>query len=74
VPTLLIVGAVLAGILLGLLGGVLGAITAASRRRRARKRLLAEIGEVVTEKVVIPLEADLQRARDVAAALRVAGS
>jgi GTP-binding protein EngB required for normal cell division len=72
VPTLLIVGAVLAGILLGLLGGVLGAITAASRRRRARKRLLAEIGKVVTENVVTPLDADLQRARDFAAALGVA--
>jgi GTP-binding protein EngB required for normal cell division len=74
VPTLLIVGAVLAGILLGRLGGVLGAITAASRRRRARKRLLAEIGKVVTENVVTPLDADLQRARDYAAALRVAAS
>jgi len=74
VPTLLIVGAVLAGILLGLLGGVLGAITGAARRRKARKRLLAEIEKVVTERVVDPLDADLQRARDFAAALRTAGS
>lgn len=73
VPTLLIVGAVLAGILLGLLGGVLGALTAASRRRKTRKRLLVEIGKVVTERVVTPLEAALQRARDYAAALKVAG-
>lgn len=74
VPTLLIVAAVLAGILLGLLGGLLGAITAASRRRRARKRLLAEIEKVVSEKVVVPLDAGLTRARDFAAALKVAGS
>jgi hypothetical protein len=74
VPTLLIVGAVLAGILLGLLGGLLGAVTAASRRRRARKRLLAEIEKVVTEKVVAPLDAGLERARDFAAALKVARS
>jgi hypothetical protein len=74
VPTLLIVGAVLAGILLGLLGGVLGAITAAARRRKTRKRLLVEIAKVVGEKVITPLEADLRRARDFAAALKVAGS
>jgi GTPase SAR1 family protein len=73
VPTLLIVGAVLAGILLGLLAGVLGAITAASRRRRARKRLLAEIEKVVSEKVIAPVEARLTKARDFAAALTVAG-
>jgi GTPase SAR1 family protein len=73
VPTLLIVGAVLAGILLGLLGGVLGAITGASRRRRTRKRLVAEIERVVTEKIATPLDADLQRAREFGAALTVAG-
>ena len=72
VPTLLILGAVLAGILLGLLGAALGAITAASRRRRSRRRLLAEIDGVVRERVVAPLVADLDRAREFAAALRVA--
>ncbi|GHF04239.1 GTPase [Pseudolysinimonas yzui] len=74
VPTLLIVAAVLAGMLLGLLGAALGAVTAASRRRRARKRLMAEIEQVVAAKVVAPLEAGLTRARDFAAALKVAGN
>ncbi|WP_395640937.1 GTPase family protein [Pseudolysinimonas sp.] len=74
VPTLLIVGAVLVGILLGLLGGVLGAITAASRRRRARKRLVAAIETVVDESVVAPLAAERDRAREFAAALRVAAN
>ena len=74
VPTLLIAGAVLVGILLGLLGGLLAAITGASRRRRARRRLLGSVGDVVRESVVEPLAADLDRARDFAAALKVATS
>ena len=74
VPTLLIAGAVLVGILLGLLGGLLAAITAASRRRRSRRRLLASVGAVVRESVVEPLTTDLDRARDFAAALKVAKS
>lgn len=73
VPTLLVVGAVLAGILLGLLGGLIGRLTAALRRRTTRQRLLVGIENVVTEKVVAPLEAGLQRAGDFAAALKTAG-
>lgn len=72
VPTLLIAGAILAGILLGLLGTVLGAITAASRRRRTRKLLLASVDTVVQTSVVNPIAADLDRAREFAAALAVA--
>lgn len=74
VPTLLIAGAVLAGILLGLLGAALGALTAASRRRRARKLLLASVAEVVQETIVAPIAADLDRAREFAAARAVAVS
>lgn len=74
VPTLLIVGAVVAGILLGLLGAALGGLTAASRRRRARQRVLAEIEKVVAEDVVAPLATVVQRAREFAEALRIAGS
>jgi len=73
VPTLLIIAAVLAGILLGLLGGALGALTAAARRRTARKRLHAEIEKVVDDRVIAPLSAALENARDFAAALRIAG-
>jgi ribosome biogenesis GTPase A len=72
VPTLLIVGAVLAGILLGLLGGALAALTAASRRRRTRRRLLDAVGVVVRETVVAPLGVELDRVRDFATALKVA--
>lgn len=72
VPTLLIAAAVLGGILLGLLAGVLGAITAASRRRRARKLLLASVDEVVQQSVVAPIAADLDRAKQFASALAVA--
>ncbi len=72
VPTLLIAGAVLAGILLGLLGALLGGLTAASRRRRARKMLLASVDEVVQTSVVAPISAHLDRARDFATALVVA--
>jgi hypothetical protein len=74
VPTLLIAGAVLVGILLGLLGGVLGAVTAASRRRRARRLLLASVDGVVRESVVAPITAELKRARSFSAALAVAAA
>ncbi len=74
VPTLLIVGAVLAGILLGLLGGLFAALTAASRRRRTRRRLLDSVGVVVREAVVAPLTAELENAEAFAAALRIAKS
>jgi hypothetical protein len=74
VPTLLIAGAVLVGILLGLLGGVLGAVTAASRRRRARRLLLASVDGVVRESVVAPITAELDRAKSFSAALAVAAA
>ena len=74
VPTLLIAGAVLAGILLGLVGAALGALTAASRRRRARRLLLASVAEVVGESIVAPIAAEVDRAREFAAARAVAVS
>jgi len=72
VPTLVIIAAVLVGILLGIISAVLGALTAAGRRRRTRKRLLASVDEVVQRDVVVPVAAELDRARAVAAALEVA--
>ena len=72
VPTLLIAGGVALGILLGLLGAVFAAATAAARRRRTRKALLASVGEVVRQTAIAPLLADLDRARDYSAALKVA--
>lgn len=72
VPTLLIIAAVLIGVLLGLLSSVFSAITAAGRRRRARRRLLTSVDEVVRRDVVAPISAELGRARAVSAALEVA--
>ncbi|MBX3100297.1 MAG: 50S ribosome-binding GTPase [Salinibacterium sp.] len=72
VPTLLIAGGVALGILLGLLGAAFAAATAAARRRRTRKLLLASVGEVVRKTAVAPLLADLDRARDFSAALKIA--
>jgi hypothetical protein len=67
-----IIAAVLVGILLGIISSVLSALTAAGRRRRTRKRLLASVDEVVQRDVVVPVTAELDRARSVAAALGVA--
>ncbi len=72
VPTLLIAGGVTLGVLLGLLGALLARAAAASRRRRARKHLLASVAVVVRETAVTPIAADLDRARDYAAALKLA--
>lgn len=72
IPTLVIIAAVLVGVLLGLISAVLSALTAVRRRRRARKRLLASVDEVVQRDVVQPVTAELDRARAVAAALGVA--
>lgn len=74
VPTLLIAGAVLAGILLGLLAAGLSALAARSRRRRARKALLASIGAVVQSSVVAPITAEVERAREYAAAVAIAAT
>lgn len=72
--TLLILGGVLLGVLLGILGAALGAATAASRRRRARKALLAQVAVVTQECVVAPLDEELERARSFDAALKAATS
>ncbi len=72
IPTLVIIGAVLVGVLLGLVSGALSAVTAAARRRRARRRLLASVDDVVQRDVVAPVDAELERAQSVSAALAVA--
>ena len=72
VPTLLIVGGVALGVLLGLLGALFARAAAAARRRRARKNLAASVGVVVRETAVTPIVADLDRARDYSAALKLA--
>lgn len=71
-PTLLIVAAVLVGILLGLLAGLIGVLVGAARRRRTRRRLVAAVDERVQRLVVEPVAAELDRAREFAAARDVA--
>lgn len=70
--TLLIAGGVLLGIVLGLLGGIIAAAVAARRRRRARAALRKQVALVAEQLVVAPVTAQLDRARDFAAALDAA--
>jgi hypothetical protein len=72
--TLLIVGGVLLGILLGVLGALIGGATASRRRRIARKALLGQVATVAEERVVAPIESELERTRRFTAALTTARS
>lgn len=72
--TLLILGGVLLGVLLGIVGAALGAATASSRRRRARKSLLAQVALVAQDLVVAPLDSELTRAATFAKELQAARS
>ncbi len=62
VPGLLIAAGLLTGIVLGLMSSVFGAAISSMRRSRARKRLLASVGDVVDAKVVRPIQDERQRA------------
>lgn len=72
VPTLSIFAAVLVGVLLGLLSTLFSAVTAAGRRRSSRRRLISSIDDVVQRDVVLPVSAELGRARAVSEALAIA--
>jgi GTPase SAR1 family protein len=74
VPTLLIVGAILLGIVLGLLSGIIGSLVALARKKRTRKRLTEAVDATVRELVITPVDAELDSARALAAALAVAGA
>ncbi|MBD8868889.1 YfjP family GTPase [Nocardioides donggukensis] len=58
-PTLLLLGGVLAGVLLALLSRVLVSLTARSRAAAADRRLRAKIRTVCVELVLSPVEAEL---------------
>ena len=62
-PTLLLVGGVLAGLLLALLSKAVVGVSARSRGRAAERRLRAAIGEVTDRLVVQPVEAELEACR-----------
>lgn len=72
IPTLLLVGGLFAGFLLAAIFGVFARIGASRRRRRAYQRLFEEIEGVAAERVISPLEQELQAYRDFCSALQAA--
>jgi GTP-binding protein EngB required for normal cell division len=71
-PTILLVGGVLAGVLLALLSRAVVGLSARSRARAAERRLRAAIGEVTDRLVVQPVEAELEAYRATRAGLAAA--
>jgi GTP-binding protein EngB required for normal cell division len=59
VPTLLLLGGVLAGLVLALLARLLALLAARGRSRRAERRLRAAVSEVAEELVLVPVRAEL---------------
>jgi predicted ABC-type sugar transport system permease subunit len=74
VPTLMLLGGVVAGALVALLSRLLVSVGARRKARSADRRLRGAIGEVTEELVIEPIESELdayRRARDgLATALR----
>ena len=71
-PTILLVGGVLAGVLLALLSRAVVGLSARARARAAERRLRAAIGEVTDRLVVQPVEAELEAYRATRAGLAAA--
>ena len=71
-PTILLVGGVLAGVLLALLSRAVVGLSARARARSAERRLRAAIGEVADRLVVQPVEAELEACRATRAGLAAA--
>ena len=69
VPTLMLVGGLLAGFALALLARWLTGVGAARRARAAERALLARVSEVGRELVVAPVEAELAAREQLCAAL-----
>nr|WP_231366096.1 GTPase [Zhihengliuella flava] len=74
VPTLLLIGGLLAGIVLALLCRVFTAIAARSRARRARRVLLRRLADVAQQQVIGPAAAAARRADDFRSALAKAAA
>jgi GTP-binding protein EngB required for normal cell division len=72
VPTLMLVGGVVAGLLLALVSRVLIALTARARARRAEANLRAAVREVCDDLVVSPLREELEAYRATTEGLRTA--
>ena len=73
-PTLLLIGGLLAGFLLAVVFALFARVGAARRRRRAYNRLHTEVDAVAGEKVIAPLEQELEAYRSFCAALDVAAA
>jgi hypothetical protein len=71
-PTLLLLGGLLAGLIIGWLVRIVVGWAANRIRRRARRRLLARVAEVVEDYVVVPVRAVRNAYREAAAALAAA--
>jgi len=71
-PTLMLVGGVVAGIVLGLLCRLVVALSARRKARSADKRLRAAIGEVTERLVIEPVEVEVEAYRATQAALGAA--
>jgi hypothetical protein len=71
-PTLLLVGGVVAGIVLGLLCKALVGLSARRRARVAERRLRAAIGEVTERLVVEPVQGEIEAYRATRAGLAAA--
>ncbi|MGO1510541.1 MAG: GTPase family protein [Actinomycetaceae bacterium] len=69
-PTLLLLGGVVAGLLVWLIGAQLARIGAARRGRRVGRRLRTVVAERVAEDVTAPLDAHLERYESFATAVR----
>lgn len=72
VPTLMLLGGILAGILLALLSRVLVNLTARRRAARAEQRLRAAVEEVTDELVVAPMRVEVEAHARVRAGLEAA--
>ena len=58
-PTLMLLGGVLAGVVLGLLSRIITSLAARSKARKAERRLRARISEVTDELVIEPIETEI---------------
>ena len=69
VPTVLLFGGLLLGFLLGVLFAVFARVGAARRRRYAQKRLEDDVQQVASERILQPIEVELQAYKDFCAAV-----
>jgi GTP-binding protein EngB required for normal cell division len=70
VPTLLLVGGLLAGVIVAFIGRQLAAVGGRRRKRSARQRLRAGIEQLADERIVMPINDELDAYRSFCAALQ----